>query len=79
LWNQRGRIGSKTNLHPIAAMYCGFSLFHCMTQSLAQNSPGLGTCMGPARMEALLHEVGFSRFEKLDIKSQANLFYAAQP
>jgi 2-polyprenyl-3-methyl-5-hydroxy-6-metoxy-1,4-benzoquinol methylase len=67
------------NLHPIAAMYYGFSLFHCMTQSLAQNGPGLGTCMGPARMEELLHEVGFSRFEKLDIKSQTNLFYAARP
>jgi hypothetical protein len=51
-----------------------------MTQSLAQNGPGaLGTCMGPARMEALLHEVGFSRFEKPDIKSQTNLFYAARP
>jgi ubiquinone/menaquinone biosynthesis C-methylase UbiE len=67
------------NLHPIAAMYYGFSLFHCMTQSLAQNGPGLGTCMGPARTQELLHEVGFSRVEKLDIKSQTNLFYAARP
>jgi SAM-dependent methyltransferase len=67
------------NLNPIAAMYYGFSLFHCMTQSLAQEGPGLGTCMGPARMERLLHEAGFGRFEKLDIRSQTNLFYAARP
>lgn len=67
------------NLNPIAAMYYGFSLFHCMTQSLAQEGPGLGTCMGPARMEKLLHEAGFGRFEKLDIRSQTNLFYAARP
>ena len=67
------------NLNPIATMYYGFSLFHCMTQSLAEGGPGLGTCMGPGRMEKLIHEAGFGRFEKLDIKSQTNLFYAARP
>jgi 2-polyprenyl-3-methyl-5-hydroxy-6-metoxy-1,4-benzoquinol methylase len=67
------------NINPITAMYFGFSLFHCMTQSLAQGGPGLGTCMGPTRMEKLLREAGFARFEKLDIKSQTNLFYAVRP
>ena len=67
------------NLNPIAAMYYGFSLFHCMTQSLAAGGPGLGTCMGPTRMEKLLHDAGFGRFEQLDIRSQTNLFYAARP
>ena len=66
------------NLNPIAAMYYGFSLFHCMTQSLAEGGPGLGTCMGPGRMEKLLREAGFSRFDQLDIRSQTNLFYAAR-
>lgn len=66
------------NINPIGAMYYGFSLFHCMTQSLAQGGPGLGTCMGPARTEALVREAGFSDFRKLDIKSQTNLFYAAK-
>lgn len=66
------------NINSIAAMYYGFSLFHCMTQSLAEGGPGLGTCMGPARTETLLHEAGFTRFEKLDIRSQTNLFYAAR-
>jgi 2-polyprenyl-3-methyl-5-hydroxy-6-metoxy-1,4-benzoquinol methylase len=67
------------NFHSIGTMFYGFSLFHCMTQSLANGGPGLGTCMGPARLNQLLQEAGFSRFEPLDIKSQVNSFYAAQP
>jgi len=66
------------NRNAIATMYYGFSVFHCMTQSLAQGGPGLGTCMGPARAEALLHEAGFTRFEILDIKSQVLAFYAVR-
>ena len=66
------------NRHPIAAMYYGISVFHCMTQSLAKGGPGLGTCMGPARTSALMREAGFSRIEVLDIKSQVNSFYAAR-
>ncbi len=65
------------NINPIATMFYGFSVFHCMTQSLADGGPGLGTCMGPAQTKALLNEAGFNRFQCLDIKSQVNLFYAA--
>ena len=57
----------------------GFSLFHCMTQSLARGGPGLGTCLGPADTEALVRKAGFTRFERLDIRSLTNLFYAARP
>lgn len=67
------------NRNPIATMFYGFSVFHCMTQSLAQGGPGLGTCMGPARAEQLMREADFGRFEVLDIKSQVNLFYAVHP
>jgi 2-polyprenyl-3-methyl-5-hydroxy-6-metoxy-1,4-benzoquinol methylase len=67
------------NTTALATVYYGFSIFHCMTQSLAHGGPGLGTCMGPARTERLLREAGFQRFERLDIKSQTNLFYAARP
>jgi ubiquinone/menaquinone biosynthesis C-methylase UbiE len=67
------------NLHPVATMFYGFSIFHCMTQSLARGGPGLGTCMGPASTEKLLREAGFSGFRVLDVKSQVNLFYAATP
>lgn len=64
------------NVNPIAAMFYGFSLFHCMTQSLAAGGPGLGTCMGPAKMEALARDAGFTRFEVLDIRSPVNAFFA---
>jgi 2-polyprenyl-3-methyl-5-hydroxy-6-metoxy-1,4-benzoquinol methylase len=67
------------NQNPVAAMFYGFSLFHCMTQSLARGGPGLGTCMGPAQTGKLLREAGFREFRMLDIKSQTNLFYAAKP
>ena len=67
------------NLNPVATMFYGFSIFHCMTQSLARGGPGLGTCMGPGIAEKLLKEAGFSQFRILDVKSQVNLFYAAQP
>jgi ubiquinone/menaquinone biosynthesis C-methylase UbiE len=67
------------NRNSIGTMYYGFSVFHCVTQSLAQGGPGLGTCMGPARAKALLQEAGFTRFDILDIKSQVLAFYAVRP
>jgi ubiquinone/menaquinone biosynthesis C-methylase UbiE len=67
------------NLNPVATMFYGFSLFHCMTQSLARGGPGLGTCMGPATAEKLLRQAGFGTFRVLEVKSQVNLFYAATP
>jgi 2-polyprenyl-3-methyl-5-hydroxy-6-metoxy-1,4-benzoquinol methylase len=66
------------NRNPVATTFYGFSVFHCMTQSLARGGPGLGTCLGPAATEKLVREAGFARFEKLDIKSLTNLFYAAR-
>jgi 2-polyprenyl-3-methyl-5-hydroxy-6-metoxy-1,4-benzoquinol methylase len=66
------------NINSLGVVYYGFSLFHCMTQSLAQGGPGLGTCMGPARTEELFREAGFTRFEQLDIKNATNLFFAAR-
>jgi ubiquinone/menaquinone biosynthesis C-methylase UbiE len=67
------------NRNPVATMFYGFSLFHCMTQSLARGGPGLGTCMGPKKTGELLREAGFRDFRMLEIKSMTNLFYAAKP
>ena len=66
------------NRDAVSTTFYGFSLFHCMTQSLARGGPGLGTCLGPAATEKLLREAGFSRFQRLDLKSLTNLFYAAR-
>ncbi|HSG95704.1 MAG TPA: class I SAM-dependent methyltransferase, partial [Afifellaceae bacterium] len=67
------------NIHALGTVYYGFSLFHCMTQSLAEGGPGLGTCMGPAQTMDLLRRAGFGEVEPLEIKSQTHLFYAARP
>jgi ubiquinone/menaquinone biosynthesis C-methylase UbiE len=67
------------NRNPVATMFYGFSLFHCMTQSLARGGPGLGTCLGPAGTGKLVREAGFRDFQLLEIKSMTNLFYAARP
>ncbi len=66
------------NRHSVGTMYYGFSVFHCMTQSLARGGAGLGTCLGPAGAKALLLEAGFTRFEILDIRSQVLAFYAVR-
>jgi SAM-dependent methyltransferase len=66
------------NSNAIGTMYYGFSLFHCMTQSLAADGLGLGACMGPARMRTLLNEAGFSDVQQVDIRSPTNMFYATK-
>ena len=66
------------NINPIGTMFYGFSLFHCMTQSLADGGPGLGTCLGPSGLRDLLLEAGFSDVENLPIRSQVNNFFAAR-
>ena len=66
------------NINAVGSIFYGMSVFHCMTQSLAAGGPGLGTCLGPAGVENLVRQAGFSRFEVLDIKSQMNLFYAVR-
>ena len=50
----------------------------CVIVDVVRGGPGLGTCMGPARTEALLRDAGFRGFQQLDIKSPTNLFYAAR-
>jgi hypothetical protein len=66
------------NSNVVGTMYYGFSVFHCMTQSLAQGGPGLGTCMGPQHIPELLNAAGFSRVKPLDIRSGVLSFYAAR-
>ena len=66
------------NINPLAAMFYGFSMFHCMPQSLAHGGAGLGACLGPTRTRALFTQAGFSSAETLDIKSPTKLFYAVR-
>lgn len=67
------------NKHSLGTVFYGFSIFHCMTQSLAHGGAGLGTCMGPKRTIELLKASGFSHAEQVPIRSQTQLYYAARP
>jgi len=66
------------NVQPVQAMFYGMSVFHCLTQSLAQSGAGLGACMGPARTAELFRQAGFTRVEELPMRSPVNLFYAVR-
>lgn len=45
--------------HPLGPALYGFSLFYCMTTSLATGGEGLGTMWGEQTALELLHEAGF--------------------
>ena len=62
--------------NPFARMFYGMSCLHCVPQSLAQGGVGLGACWGEARARALAAEAGFTRFERLSIRTAGLAFYA---
>ncbi|MFM2069426.1 MAG: hypothetical protein RLZZ584_4335 [Pseudomonadota bacterium] len=67
----------QTNLaNPFARMFYGISCLHCVPQSLAQGGLGLGACWGEKRARALAAEAGFTRFERLNIRTAGLVFYA---
>ena len=49
--------------HPLGPTLFTFSVFHCMTVSLSQGGPGLGTVWGEQRAEEMLREAGFGSVE----------------
>jgi hypothetical protein len=62
--------------NPFARMFYGISCLHCVPQSLAQGGLGLGACWGEKRARALAAEAGFTRFERLGIRTAGLAFYA---
>jgi hypothetical protein len=61
--------------HPLAATLYAFSVFHCLTVSLAQGGAGLGAMWGQAARE-MLSEAGFGKItvEHLD-RDILNAYY----
>ena len=55
--------------HPMGPTLFTFSVFHCMTVSLSQGGPGLGTVWGEQRAEVMLREAGFGSVEVNHIES----------
>jgi len=68
------------NVGPLATAFYGFSLFYCMTTSLAQGGAGLGTCGLPeARVRELLAQAGFGSVTRAPIDSPFNVLYVGRP
>ena len=64
------------NEGPIAAMLYGFSIFYCMTTSLANGGAGLGTCGLPeATCRELCERAGFSKVRRVPIENSFNSLY----
>ena len=64
------------NRNPIGKVFHAISPLHCMTVSLAHDGEGLGTVIGEEGARALASEVGFSGFERLEIQTPFNQFFA---
>lgn len=59
--------------HPLGPTLYTFSVFHCMTVSLAQGGAGLGTVVGEQKMVEVLREAGF---RDINVKHVDDVFYA---
>jgi SAM-dependent methyltransferase len=67
------------NEGPLAAMFYGFSVFYCMTTSLANGGAGLGTCGLPeAKARELCNEAGFSELRRVPMENPFNNLYEAR-
>jgi SAM-dependent methyltransferase len=61
---------------PLATILYVFSVFHCMTVSLAQGGEGLGTVWGRELAEGLFREAGFTRLETKEVEGDfLNVYY----
>ena len=57
------------------ARFAGYSVFHCLPQSLAENGAGLGGLIGEMAKRELARQAGFSSFEALPIADDFMAFY----
>jgi SAM-dependent methyltransferase len=68
------------NVGPLASMLYGFSVFYCMTTSLAHGGEGLGTVGLPeAKVRELSSEAGFSSVRRLPIEDPFSIVYEIKP
>ncbi|MPZ47880.1 MAG: methyltransferase domain-containing protein [Dehalococcoidia bacterium] len=54
--------------NPMTPLFFTFSVFHCMTVSLAQHGEGLGTMWGEQKARELFAEAGFGRIETRQVE-----------
>jgi 2-polyprenyl-3-methyl-5-hydroxy-6-metoxy-1,4-benzoquinol methylase len=65
------------NLNPVGRVFYSVSMLQCMSASLAHGGAGYGACMGPAKIQQIAREAGFSKVEKLPIENPFNQFWLA--
>jgi SAM-dependent methyltransferase len=65
--------------HPLAGFAYGISTLYCMTTSLADGGAGLGTCLGPKRVNRLSRRAGFGRIRRLPIEHPLAILYEVRP
>ena len=65
------------NLNPVGRVFYSVSMLQCMTASLAHGGAGYGAGMGPAKIERVARDAGFSKFEKLPIENPFNQYFLA--
>jgi hypothetical protein len=67
------------NLNPVGRAYYGFSTLLCTPASLSQDvGLALGAQAGPAKIEAVAAEGGFTRFRQV-AETPLNLVFEARP
>jgi hypothetical protein len=67
------------NLNPVGRAYYGFSTLLCTPASLSQEvGLALGAQAGPARIEEVVREAGFTRFRQA-AATPFNLVFEARP
>ncbi|WP_329383182.1 methyltransferase domain-containing protein [Streptomyces sp. NBC_01351] len=68
------------NVGPVASMLYGFSVFYCMTTSLANGGAGFGTCgMPEAVVRSMCAEAGFGSVARSTAEDPFNVLYDIKP
>ncbi len=68
------------NIGPVGALFHGFSVFLCMTQSLAEHGEGLGTLGLPEpKLRELCADAGFASVRRVPMENPFNVLYEVRP
>jgi SAM-dependent methyltransferase len=68
------------NAGPLGAMFHGFSVFYCMTTSLANGGVGLGTVgLHEPKVRELCAEAGFTSIRRVPLENPFNNLYEVRP
>ena len=67
--------------HPLGSYLYGVSVMHCMSVSLADGGPGLGTMWGRELATRMFHDAGFTTVEERPAPPQdaINTIYVCKP